>query len=226
MHKNILITGVSRGLGRALVQPFIELGHTVVGCARSTDSVQQLSESFESPNQFDVVDISSDQSVEAWSKRVIEKIGPPDLILNNAGLINANNSLWEVPPEEFDRVIDVNLKGSFYVIRHFVPAMIDAGQGVIVNFSSGWGRSTSPDVGPYCTTKWGVEGMTGSLAQELPAGLAAVALNPGIINTEMLQTCFGEGASHYPAAEQWAKTAAPFLLELTSANNGQALTAP
>jgi NAD(P)-dependent dehydrogenase (short-subunit alcohol dehydrogenase family) len=226
MHKNILITGVSRGLGRALVQPFIELGHTVVGCARSTDSVQQLSESFESPNQFDVVDISSDQSVEAWSKRVIEKIGPPDLILNNAGLINANNSLWEVPPEEFDRVIDVNLKGSFYVIRHFVPAMIDAGQGVIVNFSSGWGRSTSPDVGPYCTTKWGVEGMTGSLAQELPAGLAAVALNPGIINTEMLQTCFGEGASQYPAAEQWAKTAAPFLLELTSANNGQALTAP
>ncbi len=226
MHKNILITGVSRGLGRALVQPFIELGHTVVGCARSTDSVQQLSESFESPNQFDVVDISSDQSVEAWSKRVIEKIGPPDLILNNAGLINANNSLWEVPPEEFDRVIDVNLKGSFYVIRHFVPAMIDAGQGVIVNFSSGWGRSTSPDVGPYCTTKWGVEGMTGSLAQELPAGLAAVALNPGIINTEMLQTCFGEGASHYPAAEQWAKTAAPFLLELTSANNGQSLTAP
>jgi NAD(P)-dependent dehydrogenase (short-subunit alcohol dehydrogenase family) len=226
MHKNILITGVSRGLGRALVQPFIELGHTVVGCARSTDSVQQLSDSFDSPNQFDVVDISSDQSVEAWSKRVIEKIGPPDLILNNAGLINANNSLWEVPPEEFDRVIDVNLKGSFYVIRHFVPAMIDAGQGVIVNFSSGWGRSTSPDVGPYCTTKWGVEGMTGSLAQELPAGLAAVALNPGIINTEMLQTCFGEGASHYPAAEQWAKTAAPFLLELTSANNGQALTAP
>ena len=226
MHKNILITGVSRGLGRALVQPFIELGHTVVGCARSTDSVQQLSDSFDSPNQFDVVDISSDQSVEAWSKRVIEKIGPPDLILNNAGLINANNSLWEVPPEEFDRVIDVNLKGSFYVIRHFVPAMIDAGQGVIVNFSSGWGRSTSPDVGPYCTTKWGVEGMTGSLAQELPAGLVAVALNPGIINTEMLQTCFGEGASHYPAAEQWAKTAAPFLLELTSANNGQALTAP
>ena len=226
MHKNILITGVSRGLGRALVQPFIELGHTVVGCARSTDSVQQLSESFESPNQFDVVDISSDQSVEAWSKRVIEKIGPPDLILNNAGLINANNSLWEVPPEEFDRVIDVNLKGSFYVIRHFVPAMIDAGQGVIVNFSSGWGRSTSPDVGPYCTTKWGVEGMTGSLAQELPAGLVAVALNPGIINTEMLQTCFGEGASHYPAAEQWAKTAAPFLLELTIANNGQSLTAP
>jgi NAD(P)-dependent dehydrogenase (short-subunit alcohol dehydrogenase family) len=226
MHKNILITGVSRGLGRALVQPFIELGHTVVGCARSTDSVQQLSESFESPNQFDVVDISSDQSVEAWSKRVIEKIGPPDLILNNAGLINANNSLWEVPPEEFDRVIDVNLKGSFYVIRHFVPAMIEAGQGVIVNFSSGWGRSTSPDVGPYCTTKWGVEGMTGSLAQELPAGLVAVALNPGIINTEMLQTCFGEGASQYPAAEQWAKTAAPFLLELTSANNGQALTAP
>ena len=97
---------------------------------------------------------------------------------------------------------------------------------MIVNFSSAWGRSTSPEVAPYCCTKWGVEGLTRALAQELPAGLAAIPLNPGIIDTDMLRSCFGEDASSYPSATEWAKTAVPFLLALTPADNGQPLTAP
>jgi NAD(P)-dependent dehydrogenase (short-subunit alcohol dehydrogenase family) len=123
-------------------------------------------------------------------------------------------------------VIDVNLKGVANVIRHFVPAMIKAGRGVIVNFSSGWGRSTDAEVAPYCATKWAIEGLTQSLAQELPPGLAAVPLNPGIINTAMLQSCFAGGANNYPAANEWAKTATPFLLKINSADNGKPLTVP
>ena len=69
--------------------------------------------------------------------------------------------------------------------------------------------------------------MTQALAQELPHGLAAVALNPGIINTEMLQTCLGpESAAHYPAAPEWARSAGPYLLGLGPKDNGQALTVP
>jgi NAD(P)-dependent dehydrogenase (short-subunit alcohol dehydrogenase family) len=98
---------------------------------------------------------------------------------------------------------------------------------VAVNFSSGWGRSTSPEVSAYCASKWGIEGMTQALAQELPRGLAAVALNPGVINTEMLQRCFGkEGAAQYPSAQQWAEAAGPYLLKLGPKDNGQALTVP
>jgi NAD(P)-dependent dehydrogenase (short-subunit alcohol dehydrogenase family) len=97
---------------------------------------------------------------------------------------------------------------------------------VIVNFSSGWGRSTSAEVAPYCATKWAMEGLSQALAQELPQGMAAVALNPGIINTDMLQSCFGSSASHYPDPQKWAKLAVPFLLQLSGKDNGQPLAAP
>ena len=97
---------------------------------------------------------------------------------------------------------------------------------MIVNFSSGWGRSTSPEVAPYCASKWAIEGLSQALAQELPPGLAAVALNPGIINTDMLQRCFGPGASAYPTADEWAKKAVPFLANLGASDNGRSLTAP
>jgi NAD(P)-dependent dehydrogenase (short-subunit alcohol dehydrogenase family) len=123
-------------------------------------------------------------------------------------------------------VIDVNIKGTANVIRHFVPAMIARKTGVIVNFSSGWGRSTDAEVAPYCATKWAVEGLTQSLAQELPPGLAAVPLNPGIINTDMLRTCWSAGAASYPGPEEWACSAAPFLLKLNASNNGEQLTVP
>jgi NAD(P)-dependent dehydrogenase (short-subunit alcohol dehydrogenase family) len=103
--------------------------------------------------------------------------------------------------------------------------MIQAGRGVIVNFSSGWGRSTDAEVAPYCATKWAIEGLTQALAQELPPGLAAVSLNPGIINTDMLQSCFAGGANNFPTADEWAKTAVPFLLKINASNNGEQLSA-
>src|SRR5262249_47620774 len=139
---------------------------------------------------------------------------------------NANAPLWDVPADEFDRLIDVNIKGVANVIRAFVPAMIARGSGVIVNFSSGWGRSTSPEVAPYCASKYAIEGLTLALAQELPRGLAAVPLNPGIIDTEMLRSCFGDGAASYPSPQRWAEKAVPFLLGLGLRHNGQSLTAP
>jgi NAD(P)-dependent dehydrogenase (short-subunit alcohol dehydrogenase family) len=102
--------------------------------------------------------------------------------------------------------------------------MAKAGRGIIVNFSSGWGRSASPEVAPYCATKWAIEGMTQSLAQELPEGLATVPLNPGVINTDMLRSCFGPSAADFPSANEWATIAVPFLLGLSFKNNGQSLT--
>ncbi|MDD5140774.1 MAG: SDR family NAD(P)-dependent oxidoreductase [Verrucomicrobiales bacterium] len=226
MAKVILITGVSRGLGRAMTEEFIRLGHVVLGCGRSGKEIVQLQKQFPAPNDFAVVDVADDSQVAVWAKRVLKSHGAPDLLLNNAALINRNAPLWEVPAPEFSDVIDVNIKGVTNVIRHFVPVMIKQGRGVIVNFSSGWGRSTDAEVAPYCATKWAVEGLTQSLAQELPPGLAAIALNPGIINTAMLQSCWSGGASNYPTAEEWAKIAVPFLLKINAAKNGEQLTVP
>jgi NAD(P)-dependent dehydrogenase (short-subunit alcohol dehydrogenase family) len=97
---------------------------------------------------------------------------------------------------------------------------------VAVNFSSGWGRSTSPEVAPYCATKWAIEGLSQAVSQETGGKTAVVALNPGIIDTEMLRSTFGEGAGHYPNAADWAKRAVPFLVRLGPKDNGKALTAP
>jgi len=222
----VVITGVSRGLGRAMVTEFIRLGHKVAGCARSADAIRQLRDRYGAPHDFDVVDVAVDSQVHAWAERVLKLHGAPDLLVNNAALINRNAPLWKVSADEFSQVVDVNIKGVANVIRHFVPAMIELGRGVIVNISSGWGRSADAQVAPYCATKWAVEGMTLALAQELPSGLAAVALNPGVINTEMLQSCFGKAALNYPEPADWAKRAVPFLLRLGRRDNGKQLTVP
>ncbi len=222
----VVITGITRGLGRAMLDEFQRHGHIVCGCGRALADIKELRRRFGAPHDFEVVDVASDSQVQSWARRLIEKRGAPDLLLNNAAVINRNAPLWQVSALEFSSVIDVNLKGVANVIRHFVPAMIDRKRGVIVNFSSGWGRSTDADVAPYCATKWAIEGLTQALAQELPPGLAAIPLNPGIINTDMLRSCFGDSASAYPTAAEWASKAVPFLLKLGPAENGRPMTAP
>jgi NAD(P)-dependent dehydrogenase (short-subunit alcohol dehydrogenase family) len=222
--RRVVVTGATRGLGRAMAEEFARLGHRVAGCGRSRSEVEALDRRLGRPHDFAVVDVASDEAVASWAKGVLEMSGPPDLLLNNAALINRNAVLWEVPAIEFDPVIDVNIKGVANVIRHFVPAMIGRGRGVIVNFSSGWGRSAEAEVAPYCATKWAIEGLTQALAQELPKGMAAIPLNPGIINTDMLRRCFGDSAAAYPTAAEWAQRAVPYLLELGPKHNGRALT--
>jgi NAD(P)-dependent dehydrogenase (short-subunit alcohol dehydrogenase family) len=224
MSQTIVITGVSRGLGRAMTEEFVRRGHTVFGCARNGDAVAQLQQKFGEPHDFTRVDVADEAQVEAWRDRILAKSEPPDLLINNAGVINEPNSLWEVDRAEFDRVIDVNIKGVANVIRQFVPATIQRQRGIIVNFSSGWGRSASGNVAPYCATKWAIEGMTRSLAQELPSGMAAIPLNPGIIHTDMLDICFGSQASSFESAQSWGRKAVSFLLKLKPRDNGSPLT--
>jgi NAD(P)-dependent dehydrogenase (short-subunit alcohol dehydrogenase family) len=225
-HKKlkIVITGITRGLGRALAEKFIADGHTVIGCGRNANEIFDLRFSHPAPQDFAVVDVAEPAKVDLWAEKVVAVHGAPDFLLNNAGLMNDLAPLWEVPAEKFSRVIDVNIKGVANVVRAFVPAMIEARRGVIVNFSSGWGRSVSPEVAPYCASKWAIEGLTKALAEELPAGLAAVPLNPGVIDTAMLRQCWAEGAGSYPKADVWAAKAATFILQLGVKDNGRSLS--
>ncbi|MBK1831673.1 SDR family oxidoreductase [Verrucomicrobiaceae bacterium R5-34] len=223
--KTIWLTGCSSGLGRALVDAFTTAGHTMAACARRTKKIEELKQQFPEPHYFSTVDVADDSQVQAFCQQAFERTGAPDLVINNAAMINPSAPLWEIPAEDFDRLTAININGTANMIRHVVPMMEKAG-GVIVNVSSGWGRSTAPEVAPYCASKWAIEGLTQALAQELPPGLATVSLNPGIIDTAMLQSCFGEHAASYEGPEAWAKTAAPFLLKLSADQNGEALTAP
>lgn len=225
-ERKIVVTGISRGLGRAMVEGFVQRGHTVAGCSRSKEAVDEMRRLFPSPHRFHAVDVTDDVAVGAWAADLLAEMGPPDLLVNSAALINRNAVLWEVPPDEFAELVDVNVTGMFHVIRHFAPAMIEQSNGVIANFSSTWGRTVSPEVAPYCATKWAVEGLTQAMALELPGSMAAVPVNPGIIHTAMLESCFGGGASAYPSPDQWAKKAVPFLLQLGRKDNGVPVTVP
>ena len=222
----VVITGVARGLGRALAEGFAADGHRVVGCSRSENKIAELEKALDHSHSFSVVDVRDDDAVRDWAFTAVREYGAPDLLLNNAAVINKSTFLWDVSAAEFDVVVDTNIKGVTNVIRHFLPSMAREQSGVIVNFSSGWGRSASPEVAPYCATKWAIEGLTQSLAQELPEGMAAVPFNPGIINTQMLRSCFGPSASDFLLPTEWAETAIPFLLGLGTQHNGQSLTAP
>ena len=199
-----------------MVDGFLAKGWQVAGCSRK---VLTLEGGF-----FRQADVCDSQAVEQFCQEAMQEFGAPDLLLNNAAVINQSGPLWEVTEEDFARTIDVNLKGVANVIRAALPLMITRGTGVVVNFSSGWGRSVSADVAPYCATKWGIEGLTAALAEELPAGLAAVALNPGIIDTDMLRKTWQDGASGFPTAEEWATSAVPFLEKLGESHDGQSLT--
>ena len=216
----IVITGITRGLGRALTEYYIAAGHTVIGCGRGAEGILDLRFAHGVPQDFSVLDVADTTRVEMWAEKVLGVHGVPDLLINNAALMNDPAPLWAVPADKFSRLIDVNIKGVANVIRAFVPAMVKAKKGVIVNFSSGWGRSVSSGVAPYCASKWAIEGLTKALAEELPAGMAAVPLNPGIINTEMLQQCWAGEAASYPTAEAWAKKAGPYILALGAKDNG------
>lgn len=225
-RKVILVTGCTRGLGRALTGFFIGKGARVVGCGRSAEALRELEAQFGGDHGYAEVDVSDEAEVRDFAQWALAEFGPPDLLINNAATIAPNAPLWEVAPADVDRVLDVNIRGTINVIRAFTPAMIARGRGVIVNFSSGWGRTTSPEVATYCASKWAIEGLTRALAQELPKGLAAVALNPGIIDTAMLRSCFGEDAAAYPDPDEWVRRAGPFLLKLAAKDNGRSLDVP
>lgn len=217
----IALTGCTRGLGRALARFFVEEGAIVAGCGRSEKEIAAMGKEFGEAHDFAVVDVTDDGAVKKWSKHVVKRFGAPNLLLNNAATIARNAPVWELKADEADAVLRVNVIGTMNVLRHFVPAMIErteqdsSAPGVIVNFSSGWGRSTSPDVAVYCASKWAIEGLTQSLSQDLASTrVRAFAMNPGIIDTEMLRECFGESAGGYPGPEKWIRQAGPFLLSL------------
>lgn len=212
MSKLVVITGTTRGLGRALAEELRQRGHRVAGCGTSA----------EPPDRVDVGDFAQ---VELWARSVWQRFGQaPDILINSAGVTSDPDPLWAQQPEALARVLRVNVGGVQHVLKAFLPSMIERGQGVVVNFSSDWGRSGAPMVGPYCASKWAVEGLSRCLALELPPGMAAVSLDPGTINTDMLRFTFGPGADEYPTPESWRGPAADLVLSLGPEHNGQALT--
>jgi NADP-dependent 3-hydroxy acid dehydrogenase YdfG len=212
-------------MGRAMVDEFARLGHVVLGCARSRDSIDDLRRRFSTHN-FQVVNIAEDKEVELWANQLIIKYGPPDFIINSAAYFEFKAPLWQMDSDEFGRYVNTNIEGAVNVVRHFLPSMINRRRGFVVNFTSRWGRSVEERLGPYCATKWAIDAITLTLAKELRStGVAAIGLNPGRVKTAMLLKYLGNTKSldsrDYPTPEEWAAVAVPFILKLSQKDSGR-----
>jgi NAD(P)-dependent dehydrogenase (short-subunit alcohol dehydrogenase family) len=224
----ILITGVTSGIGFALTKAFAQRGDIVIGCGRDPHKIMSIQKEFRSPHLFQTVDVSDANAVSLWAQSIYQQFPTIDIIINNAGVKNKIAPLWEISTQDFQQVMDINVTGPFNIIKNFVPCMIEHNQGVIINFSSEWGRVTDAKVAPYCASKFAIEGLTQALAKELPSKMIAVTVSPFIVFTSLLEACkelllpgeYEAGIS----PEAWANFVIPKIFELTLADNGKAFT--
>lgn len=225
--KSVIITGVTQGLGRAMVDRFHELGWNIYGCGRSKDKIEELRKQYSNIHDFQVIDVSDSQQVNNWANDILNRHKVPDLLINNASIANQNAQLWKITAQEFENVMNVNVNGVVNVIRAFVPAMVARKEGIIINMSSSWGREGEAELAPYCASKFAIEGITKSMALELPHGMAVVALDPGgSISTPMLKSCAPQYINESPTPETWSHKAIQYILNITIDKNGDSLTCP
>lgn len=220
--RTIAISGVSSGLGRALLRTYAAQGHRVFGIARREQQVQALRASHPSAD-IRVLDVTDDDGVRDWA-RACAAAGV-DLVICNAGISPESSTAtnlppWEVPVASFDATVDINVKGVANMIRHFTPHLIEAGRGMICAISSGLGRSASPTYGAYCASKWAVEGLMKCVACALPPPLAAVPMAPGEVCTGM------HGGPSAASVDAWVAVAAPQILGLRRQHNGVSMSVP
>ena len=181
-----VITGSSRGIGLGIANELLKNGFTVVLSARKiSEEVELLKKKYSDKVYFIPCDISDLQSVENLVSEVKEKFGKIDLLVNNAGVApKERKDILELSPEEFDYVIDINMKGTFFVTQKFVPLMNDKSR--IVNISSMSAYTASLNRGEYCISKAGISMITKLFAERLAEhGISVIEIRPGIIETEM-----------------------------------------
>ncbi len=188
--KTALVTGASRGIGRAIALAVAERGATVIVTARTVEAAAQTAEAivgFGGRAQAVALDIADDASVEATMAGVLKEHATIPLLVNNAG-ITRDNLLMRMKTEDWNQVIDTNLSGIYRVCRSLVPSMVKARYGRIVNITSVVSRSGNPGQVNYAAAKAGAEGFTRSLARELASrNITVNCIAPGFIDTDMTQ---------------------------------------
>lgn len=184
-----VVTGAGRGIGAAIAHGLANLGASVVLCGRSMKPLQATASRIADENGRAKVmqcDVSSLESVQALARFVEQNFRRTDILVNNAGVGSFAAPLYELTPEEWEKVLNTNLRGVYYCIRSFAPMMIRAKTGHIINISSLAGKNALPNGAAYAASKWGLNGLTYSVAEELRSHNIRVAVVcPGSVNTEL-----------------------------------------
>ncbi|MCY6353702.1 3-oxoacyl-[acyl-carrier-protein] reductase [Clostridium sp. ZS2-4] len=189
MGKNAVVTGASRGLGRAIALKLAELGANVILNYRSSaNSVEEVVKAIEEKGVKALAvqgDVSSFEDAKNIIDAAVKNFGSIDILVNNAG-ITKDGLLMRMKEEDFDNVIEVNLKGVFNCTRHAVPIMMKQRSGRIINISSVVGIAGNAGQANYAAAKAGIIGFTKSTAKEIASrGITVNAIAPGFIQTDM-----------------------------------------
>lgn len=195
-----IVTGGSRGIGKEVASLLSKMGASVVVCSRTqseidsvvkeirrmmTDGNNHHSESDDDRLLGIRCDISKSSEVDHLIKLTIAKFKFINILVNNAGIVFVKK-LLDTSEEEWDKTIDTNLKGAFLCTKAVLPSMIQNRSGVIINVSSGAGKTGFPELSAYCASKFGMIGLTESLAWEVGNyGIRVMAISPGEVDTKM-----------------------------------------
>jgi 3-oxoacyl-[acyl-carrier protein] reductase len=183
-----VITGAGRGIGRAIAVKLAELGAHAVLCGRSRKALEETAAAIaHSGGQSTVIecDVTDLHSVEALGDQVGRTFPRLDILVNNAGISGPGGPLHQLPPSDWDRVFNTNLRGVYYYIRSLAPLMIKSRSGHIINISSLAGKNPVPGLAAYSASKWGLNGLTYSVAEELRAhNIRVSVICPGSVHTE------------------------------------------
>jgi len=183
-----VITGAGSGIGAAIARKMGRMGAVTVVCGRTRDTLQSTATAIsQAGGQAEVIecDVTDLASVESLAKRVDSRFGRIDILVNNAGIGGSGGPLHQLSPETWDQVLNTNLRGVYYCIRSFAPLMIRANRGHIVNISSLAGKNPLPNGAAYSASKWGLNGLSYSVAEELRVHSIRVSVVcPGSVQTE------------------------------------------
>jgi NAD(P)-dependent dehydrogenase (short-subunit alcohol dehydrogenase family) len=184
-----VVTGAGRGIGVAIARKLASLGATVVLCGRTLKTLETAASSISAlggqarPLACDVSDL---ESVQKLAASVEQSFGKIDILVNNAGIGSFATPLHEMTPQAWEKLLNTNLRGVFYCVRSFAPMMIRARAGHIVNISSLAGKNALPNGAAYAASKWGLNGLSYSIAEELRGhGIRVSVVCPGSVDTEL-----------------------------------------
>lgn len=191
MKKTALITGATSGIGRATAEVLAQSGYRIVACGRRHDRLQELIDTWGQQIHPLVFDVRDRKAVEEAVASIPEAFRPVRVLVNNAGNAHGLDPIQSGNPDDWDAMIDINVKGLLYVTRAVLPMLLEAGDGHIINIGSTAGKEVYPRGNVYCASKHAVDALNQGMRIDLnEAGIRVGAINPGLVETEFSQVRF------------------------------------
>jgi NAD(P)-dependent dehydrogenase (short-subunit alcohol dehydrogenase family) len=195
LGRKVLLTAGASGIGRHIAEAFLATGDDVYTCDIDADALKKAAAGLPGL-KTSVCDIGDRAQIESMIADAARQLGGIDILVNNAGIAGPTAPVQDIAPEDWDRVLRVDLTGTFLVTRYAIPHLIRSTQGVIIIMSSSAGRFGYPNRSPYAAAKWGLIGLMKTLAMELgPHGIRANAILPGAVDGDRIQRVFEGRAS-------------------------------